>query len=318
MTPVLITTDNHRVHLRQLEFLDALVRERHFGRAAAACHVSQPALSASLQRLEDELGVSLIRRGRRFEGLTREGEELLVWARSALAAIEGLTAEASRLRGHLSGTLRLGAIPTVAANLAGGILPFAQAHRGVRIALTTAPGDVILSAITDRELDGGFVYVDAPLPSATTAVRLYRDRLVLLTTGAQWNRRSKTISWSDAAALPLCLLPPAMQMRQLIDQAFATAGVHCQPQLEADSVAALLEFGLSGGSCIVGSSWLRDRRLPDSARVYQLTPAVCPTVGFVTGAGPLAPPLARLLREALAEARNTADRAEPSASEPPR
>lgn len=288
--------------LRQLEFLDALVRERHFGKAAAACHVSQPALSTAIQRLEEELGVTLIRRGRRFDGLTSEGQELLVWARSAVASIEGMVSEASRLRGHLTGTLRLGAIPTVAANLAGTMQPFTDAHPGVRIELTTAPADTILAAIADLELDGGFIYVDAPLTNPAHTVPLYRDRLVLLTTSPHWHHDTSTIPWKDVAALPLCLLPPTMQKRQLIDQAFAAAGVHCRPQIEADSVAALLEFGLTGGSCIIGDSWLRNRHLPENARVHQLTPAVSPTVGFITDAGPLTPPAARLLRDTLTSA----------------
>ena len=61
---------------RQLEYLVALDRERHFGRAAAACHVSQPALSEAIRSLERELGVPLVVRGRRFEGLTPEGERV--------------------------------------------------------------------------------------------------------------------------------------------------------------------------------------------------------------------------------------------------
>ena len=97
---------------RQLEYLVALDRERHFGRAAASCHVSQPALSEAIRSLERELGVPLVRRGRRFEGLTPEGERVLTWAQRAVANLRGLEQEVSRLREGLVGTLRLGAIPT--------------------------------------------------------------------------------------------------------------------------------------------------------------------------------------------------------------
>lgn len=64
---------------RQLEYFVALARERHFARAAAACYVSQPALSEAIRELEHELGVPLVRRGRTFEGLTLEGERLVLW-----------------------------------------------------------------------------------------------------------------------------------------------------------------------------------------------------------------------------------------------
>jgi len=97
---------------RQLEYLVALDRERHFGRAAATCHVSQPALSEAVRSLERELGVPLVRRSRRFEGFTPEGERVLRWAQRAVADLRGLEQEASRLRGGLDGTLRIGAIPT--------------------------------------------------------------------------------------------------------------------------------------------------------------------------------------------------------------
>lgn len=64
--------------LRQLEYLVALARERHFARAAAACFVSQPSLSAAIRRLEHELDVPIVRRGRRYEGLTPEGEVVIL------------------------------------------------------------------------------------------------------------------------------------------------------------------------------------------------------------------------------------------------
>ena len=65
----------------KLEFLIVLARERHFGRAAEACGVTQPTLSASLKQLEEQLGVVLVQRGSRFQGLTPEGQRVLEWAR---------------------------------------------------------------------------------------------------------------------------------------------------------------------------------------------------------------------------------------------
>lgn len=98
--------------LRQLEYLVALARERHFARAAAACYVSQPSLSAAIRRLEHELDVPIVRRGRRYEGLTPEGEVVLAWAHRILAERDALHQELSALRGGLTGTLRLGVVPT--------------------------------------------------------------------------------------------------------------------------------------------------------------------------------------------------------------
>lgn len=96
--------------LRQLEYLVALARERHFARAAAASYVSQPSLSAAIRKLEHELDVPIVRRGRRYEGLTPEGERVLAWAHRILAERDALEQElaAPRGGGGLSGTLRCG------------------------------------------------------------------------------------------------------------------------------------------------------------------------------------------------------------------
>ncbi|MCP6756238.1 LysR family transcriptional regulator, partial [Klebsiella pneumoniae] len=80
---------------RQLEYLVTLAREQHFARAAEACNVSQPALSAAIRRLEEELGVSIVERGQKFVGLTEDGARILGWARQTLAAWDGLKQEAS-------------------------------------------------------------------------------------------------------------------------------------------------------------------------------------------------------------------------------
>ena len=104
--------------LRQLEYFVAVARERHFARAAEACYVSQPALSTAIAKLERELDVTLIYRGQNFEGLTLEGERLVVWAKRMLAEHDGLEAEAAAMRAGISGTLRLGTGPTVSTTTA--------------------------------------------------------------------------------------------------------------------------------------------------------------------------------------------------------
>lgn len=114
--------------LRQLEYLVALARERHFARAAAACYVSQPSLSAAIRKLEHELDVPIVRRGRRFEGLTPEGERVLARAHRVLAERDALQQELSAMRGGLAGTLRFGAIPTALSAVSLLTTPFCAQH----------------------------------------------------------------------------------------------------------------------------------------------------------------------------------------------
>jgi DNA-binding transcriptional LysR family regulator len=96
------------VLFRQLEYFVAVARERHFARAAEACYVSQPALSASIAKLERELNVTLINRGHNYEGLTVEGERLVVWAKRILAEQEAFKAEVAAVQSGSPGRCGLG------------------------------------------------------------------------------------------------------------------------------------------------------------------------------------------------------------------
>ncbi|MBO9534365.1 MAG: LysR family transcriptional regulator [Solirubrobacteraceae bacterium] len=292
------------MELQQLRYLVTLADERHFGRAAARCHVSQPALSAALRRLEDELGLRLVHRGHRFEGLTDEGSALLGWARATLAASAGLEAEAAALHGDLSGVARVCAIPTATPSIGAVLAPFLAAHPNVRVELTTGRGTEILDAVAARELDAGVLYVDGPLPAGLRDQPIYRDELVVLTSDprAAALGSDAPITWREAAGLALCLLAPGMQHRQLVDRTFAAAGCpEVVPRVEADSVAALVDLGLSGASVVIARNWVRDRRLPRGTVLRRLTePAVAPTVALVVVDGPLIPPRARALAAALA------------------
>src|ERR1700738_887933 len=101
--------------LQQLRFLSALAQEKHFGRAAAACAVTQSTLSAGIQELEDRLGVSLVERSRRHVLLTPLGEETVAPGRRRLPGAENLADMAKPGQEPLSGPLRLGVIPTISA-----------------------------------------------------------------------------------------------------------------------------------------------------------------------------------------------------------
>ncbi len=97
--------------VRHLSYFVALTRERHFARAADACHIIQPTLSAAMRKLETDLDVPLVVRGHRFLGLTSEGERVLAWARQILNDYDCLRLDLTGSPASLRGTLRLGAIP---------------------------------------------------------------------------------------------------------------------------------------------------------------------------------------------------------------
>lgn len=112
-----------RPSIRQLECAVAVADALHFGRAARACHITQPALSAQIQAIEELLGVRLFERGRRGVMVTAAGAPVIEQARAALAGLDRLVESAKRESEPLTGTLRLGVIPTVAPYLLPPLLP---------------------------------------------------------------------------------------------------------------------------------------------------------------------------------------------------
>jgi DNA-binding transcriptional LysR family regulator len=96
----------------KLEFLIELARERHFGRAAEVCGVTQPSLSSGLKQLEESLNTLLVLRGSRFEGFTPEGERALEWARRIVGDSRAMRQDLIALKRGLTGEIKIAAIPT--------------------------------------------------------------------------------------------------------------------------------------------------------------------------------------------------------------
>jgi DNA-binding transcriptional LysR family regulator len=272
--------------LRQLEYLDALDREQHFGRAALACNVSQPALSSAIGNLERELGVPLVRRGRRFQGVTPEGRRVLDWARRVLRDVHGLEQEASRLRRGLEGTLRLGAIPTALPASTLITTRFLTLHPRMRIQVRSMNSREILRGLATGELDAGLTYLDnEPLGDVRTNP-LWLEHYLILTPASGPLSGVPTVPWAAAAELPLCLLTPDMQHRRIVNAAFAAAGATPTPVVETNSVSTLIAHARSGLSGITAHTWLVTNRLPSGLRAMPLVdPVVEHTIGLVTPSG---------------------------------
>lgn len=273
------------MQLRQLEYLVALARERHFVRAAAACYVSQPSLSAAIRRLEHELNVPIVRRGRRYEGLTPEGEVVLAWAHRILAERDSLRQELSALREGLTGTLRLGVVPTAlpAASLL--TTPFCERHPRARVSIESLSSARITHGLAEFELDAAMTYLDDDTLGDLRRLPLYEERYMLLTPVEGPLAGTGRATWSQAAALPLCLLNSRMRNRRIIDECFAADGATAAPAVESDTVAGLYAH-LPGGrwSSVISHAWLHMFGVPEGMRVVPLEgPAHGPRVGLVTG-----------------------------------
>lgn len=232
--------------LRHLEYLSALARERHFARAAAACGVTQSTLSAGIKQMEESLGVLLVERGQRFLGLTPEGEKALEWAQHVIADYGGLQQHLAELRTGLTGQLRIGAIPVTLPVVALLTTPFAKRHRRVRAVIRSLTSIEIQRGIDDISLDVGITYLDNEPLARVRRFRLYTEQYVLVTRPRANEKERETISWTEAAARPLCLLTPDMQNRRIVDMHFREAGAKVHAVIETNSMVTLwshIRFG---------------------------------------------------------------------------
>jgi DNA-binding transcriptional LysR family regulator len=284
--------------MRQLEYLVALAREQHFGRAAAACHVSQPALSTAIRKLEVELGTPLVRRGARYEGLTAEGERVLSWAARILADRDGMHEDLGAITGGLAGRLRLGVIPTALPATARLTVPFCATHPRVTVEILSLSSIEIERRILAFELDAGLTYLDnEPLRHVRT-VPVYVERYVLLTPVDGPLGSARSVRWRDAADLPLCLLTGDMQNRRIVDAIFAAAGSSPVPEVETNSVTTLCSHVASGRwSSVLPGAWLDAIGVPSGTVALPLVdPDVTHQVGLVLPARDPEPLLVRALR----------------------
>ncbi len=258
--------------LRQLEYFVAVARERHFARAAESCYVSQPALSTSIAKLERELSVTLINRGQNFEGLTPEGERLVVWAKRVLAEHDALKAEAAAMRSGITATLRLGTGPTVSTTAGLPVAAFCALHPLARVKVCSRLSSTeLLRQLRNFELDAAIAHFGPDDQSGLEVVPLYEEQYVLLVSGEQLVPPARTITWAEAAQLPLALLTPDMRFRQSIDKAFASSGAVAAPQVETDSVASLYAHVATGAwASVVPHTWLRAMPVTGAARAIRL------------------------------------------------
>jgi DNA-binding transcriptional LysR family regulator len=288
---------------RKYHYLIALAREKHFGRAAAACHVSPSTLSAAIRDLETELGVAVVERGKQFAGLTPEGRSVVEYAQRMAASAESLKQELATLRDGLTGRLRLGVIPTALTVVAALTASFARRHSLVTAEVLSLATDEILARLRNFELDAGIVYVESARAAGFSVVPVWRERHVLLTGADGRFAGRETISWAEAATVPLCLLTPDMQNRKTIDAVFAKVGAGLTAMLETNSIVSILAHVGSGHwSSIVPSSVLEQVGTPPGVIAIELVePSVDWATGLVTLARePQAPMVAALIAEAKA------------------
>jgi DNA-binding transcriptional LysR family regulator len=276
--------------IRQLEYLVTLARERHFARAAEVCHVSQPALSSAIRRLEEELGIMIVQRGRRFMGLTIEGERVLAWAQQTLASLSHMREDASVAKSTVAGVLRIGAIPTTMAVAALLTTPCRAAYPNIRFALSSLSAETIVNQLDHFELDLGLTYLDDEVMEGFEKLHLFNERYVLL--ADRTVPLDATVTWANAARLPLCLLTQKMRNRQVIDAAFRREGVQPTVAVETDSLFSLCAHVSEAGLySIMPHSLLGFLDLARRLQARPLVPELTRAIGLIARNQPALAPV---------------------------
>jgi DNA-binding transcriptional LysR family regulator len=233
------------MQLQYLRYFVSIARHRHFARAASACGVSQPTLSAGLAALEQALGKRLIERDRRFIGLTEHGEAILPWAEQALGAVRGLSQAAASAQA-LAGEFRLHAIPAALPLVGAFGAALLGANPGLTMSVQTGTSREIEHGLLANECDAGLTYLDHEPPANMLSAPLHNEQYQFIARrGTGYDDRA-SIGWEEAASLPLCLLHQGMQYRRILDRQFALRSLSVRPAVIADSYISVFSLVRSG------------------------------------------------------------------------
>lgn len=266
-----------------LRYLVALHQHKHFGRAADACHITQPALSNAIRALEEEYGTTIVKRGRSFERFTPEGERILASALRILHEQEVLMQDIQSSVEHPVGRLILGAVPSVIPVAARFVGHLQRRYDGISIVLRSMSSPEIEAALENLSIDLALGYTQRLKPRTIEikAVEQYQERYFLLRRAAQPHPDGlkivdETIAWQAASRLPLCLLTPEMHNRAIVDQAFLQSGCKVNPVVETNSILTLGLSVIVGDVCsILPSTMVSVLR---GYRELEAVPLTAPTV----------------------------------------
>ena len=270
--------------IRDLQLLLVLAQRKHFTQAASECGISQPAFSARIRHLEEELGVPIVRRGNKFLGFTPDGELILKWASKIVADAEGLRQEIEISKGALRGSLNIGVVPTALTYAANISTQLRTTHPSLAIQIQSLTANEIARRLLDFSLDAGITYSDELDTSSLKFEAIYSETYVLLAPAGLAPRKRGTITWSEAASLPLCLLSKDMHFRQIVDEVFDEAGLHPEPVMETNAFTAALAQVTNGSAATIAPDKLVESLVLDK-RVVALKlskPSVSHPIGLAT------------------------------------
>jgi LysR family transcriptional activator of glutamate synthase operon len=282
------------MELRQLRYVEAVARHRHFTRAAEELHVAQSALSHQVRRLEAELGTELFERTSRRVAPTEAGEAVAARARRALAEVDRARDEVDELQGVIRGHLWIGALLTAGdIDVPRLVAKFSQEHPGIEVGFREGTAGDMLRYLAEDEVDVAFAMLAGDPPDDLVVERMSEDELVaVFAPGAAPAKRS--VRAADLQRQPIVAPRSGSAIKQALDEYFARAGVPLRVSLESGE-PFLLRCMVAGGFGVaflprslirregppvdvrpfrpalrlpVALLWRRERHVPATARAF--------------------------------------------------
>ncbi|HEU4584104.1 MAG TPA: LysR family transcriptional regulator [Gemmatimonadaceae bacterium] len=249
------------INLHHLRIFAAVAEQRGFSRAAAALHISQPAVSKAVRQLERRVGVPLLERAGRASRLTAAGEQLAARARELFAVEAAAEEELRALRGLEAGSLRVGASTTIATYLLPPILArFHDAHPAIALRVVSANTRAITRALLERRLD--VALVEGPVEHQRISARRWRsDELVLIAPPDHRLVSRRSVDARELTAERFVVREPGSGTREVAERALARSGVRPAVALQLGSTEAVKQAVAAGLGVAIVSRYAAEDQL---------------------------------------------------------
>jgi LysR family transcriptional regulator, hydrogen peroxide-inducible genes activator len=234
------------MNLRDLRYLAALAEHRHFGRAAAACFVSQPTLSMQIRKLEEELGITLVERAPRRVMLTAAGEDIATRARRIVDDVEQLKESARRSHDPEAGSVRLGMFPTLGPYLLPHVVPLLRERfPRLELLLVEEKSDELLARLRDGRLDAGLLAM--PVHDEQLHVEfLFEEPFVLAVSAGHPLAARASLSLAELGEQRLLLLEDGHCLRDQALDVCQLVGAPAMHGFQATSLETLRQMVAAG------------------------------------------------------------------------
>ena len=296
------------VNLRDLRYLVALADERHFGKAAERCYVSQPTLSAQVRKLEEYLGVPLVERQPKRISITPAGEKIVERARRLLQEADAIVELAKSDRDPLAGTLKVALIPTVGPYLLPHVVRrLKRALPKLKLLLYEYQTAPLLEKLRDGEIDMGILALPVPM-DGLDAAELYSEPFMLAVPADHPFAERERVTTQDLHGEPLLLLEDGHCLRDQALEVCSRVGAQESQDYRATSLETLRQM-VAAGHGVTLLPELAAASPVGAARGLRIKPVVKPaparTIGAVwrksTTRGPAIEAIANAIRAAMKE-----------------